>query len=436
MNKKTFFPDIPLPEGFAGSTSPLASHGAGHYVVYVDGMSREDYETYLNKVEAEGFIRYVDNGAGLANGAVRSAIYTKDALVLTVTHLTRMGRTTISVGFHQPLSEHLFYQEDYVAGNLKGAKTKLHMLEMWYFGNSFVLQLKNGHFIVSDGGCKCELPYLLDYLESLTRSGEKPVVEAWFITHAHPDHIGVMGAFLDDRRHTERLYVEGFYYNEPNEKVLGMNGSYSKKVMVDWMRVAASWMRTTKGEHPKVYRPQTGQRYYFNDVTMDILFAQEQLPEEKFSRDFNDSSTWYLFTIEGQKCLFTGDGDIGSMGMIMEIYDEKDMNFDVYTLQHHGFNCKNEFTDFCRVKTALLTVRKDLPVWKKEVDDYFLERVEEAFPWGDGTKVLTFPYQVGEVETLPGFEWIYNQGEERPMQPNIYSRPVKKKSVEKECGKK
>jgi beta-phosphoglucomutase-like phosphatase (HAD superfamily) len=43
--------------------------------------------------------------------------------------------------------------------------------------------------------------------------------------------------------------------------------------------------------------------------------------------------------------------------------------------------------------------------------------------WGDGTKVITFPYALGEYETLPCNEWKYHQDEERILQMNIYTFP-------------
>jgi hypothetical protein len=87
-------------------------------------------------------------------------------------------------------------------------------------------------------------------------------------------------------------------------------------------------------------------------------------------------------------------------------------------LQHHGFNTRDEFTDFCTVKTVLATIKGDwkiTPLMKKrEMNDYLKTKSEEWLVWGDGTKILTFPYAVGSYETLPNFEWIYHPGVARP----------------------
>ena len=137
--------------------------GAGTYVACVEDTTREDYEAYLRQAEEHGFVKYADNGEGLDN-AVFCSTYTKDGLVLTVSYYSREKKTSISVYQDFPLSEHLIYQDSYVEGNKEGAKTRLHMREVRQLGNSFVFQLKNGHFIISDGGMDHDHLYLLDYL--------------------------------------------------------------------------------------------------------------------------------------------------------------------------------------------------------------------------------------------------------------------------------
>ena len=171
-------------------------YGAGTYVTYIEDTTKADYEAYLKKAEEKGFAKYTDNGEGLDN-AVFCSTYTKDGLVLTVSYYSREKKINISFYQDFPLSKHLIYKDSYVEGNREGTKTKLHMLELRRMGNSFVFQLKNGHFVISDGGEACDLVYLLDYLENLTPEGEKPVIEAWVISHGHGDHCGALSAFVD-----------------------------------------------------------------------------------------------------------------------------------------------------------------------------------------------------------------------------------------------
>ena len=417
-----FFPDIPIMDVPSAVSAKAEHYGATNFIIKFEKTLLEDYKTYLKKLDDYGFVKYADNGDGLDH-AVYTATYVKDNLVLTILYVERKQTSYASLAFNMPLSEHLIYKNEYVADNKEGAKTTLHMLELWRLGNSFVFQLKNGHFVISDGGLDADLPYLLDYLEKLTPKDEKPVVEAWIFSHGHKDHCGVLEGFYHDRSQAERLSVEGIYYSEPNQKVTIMDAGCA--AAIGRIKGVVKILRKQDGTHPLLYRPQTGQRYYFNDITMDILFTQEQLPREEYDGDFNDSSTICMFTIEGQKCFFSGDAHRGGLRFVKDAYSREYLDLDIFTLNHHGFNTWNEFTDYATIKTALFTVQKDTPVRRTRENDYLRQTAKEWFVWGDGTKIMKFPYKIGEYHCLPQQEWIYNQGQKRLIQPNIYVYPKK-----------
>lgn len=107
-------------------------------------------------------------------------------------HMVKTNLTYIVAEENVALSERLIYKKEYADNLIPGAQTTLHMVELHQSGNSFVLQLKNGHFILCDGGYTEDLAFLLEYLESLVPEGEKPVIEAWMITHLHVDHAALL----------------------------------------------------------------------------------------------------------------------------------------------------------------------------------------------------------------------------------------------------
>jgi len=400
-------------------TSSTEHYGAGTYVTCIEDTTKADYESYIKQFEDKGFVKFSDNGEGLDH-AVYCSTYAKNNFVLTISYYSRQRKTNISFYQDFPLSENLVYKDSYVEGNVQNAKTKLHMLELRRLGNSFVFQLKNGHFLISDGGMQYDLVYLLDYLESLTPDGEKPVIDAWVITHAHADHCGALNAFVDIPEHKDRICVEGVYFSEPSQRITDKCGG---SIQIGKMKQATRLLKTSQGRQTPIYRPQTGQRYYFNDITMDILLTQEQVPFEKYKCDLNTSSTVCMFTIEGQKCFFSGDIHKEGLDFIKANYSQEYLKLDVFTLNHHGFNTSVSFTDYITVKTLLLTLQNQLPVRKIRQTKYFISKVEESLNWGDGTKILTFPYEVGSYETLPCNEWIYHKDEERILQMNLYTFP-------------
>lgn len=392
--------------------------GAGNYVTTYEDVSKKDYFAYCTLLEEHGFVKYAENSEGIG-GTVFSATFVKEELVLTVTCYARTNM--ISVSFYPgKVSEHLTYKEEYVQNVTADAKTKMHMMELRMFGNSFVFQLKNGHFIISDGGIRADLPYLLDYLESMAPEGEKPVVEAWFITHAHGDHCGALMDLFDHPEWRNRIFVDGLYLSESSDNmVTSCSVNYDFAIM----KMAIHHMKTTTGAETPIYRPQTGQRYYFCDLTVDILLCQEQVPEEDYHGDINTASTVAMFNIENQKVMLCGDIHQPGLKFVIDNYTKEYMCIDFFNTNHHGFNTSTAFTEYSTIGTVLVTTQGALPIRKLRDTRDMIRKSKESVKWGDGTAIFTFPYTVGEYELLPKNDWKYNVGEVRHPQPNLYTFP-------------
>ncbi|MBE6712997.1 MAG: MBL fold metallo-hydrolase [Ruminococcaceae bacterium] len=413
MENRSFFPQIPSPEGCHLIETMFEDCGDGYLVKEYRGAAEKDYLDYLAALEGCGFEKYSDNGDGIG-GTVFTATFTKDLWQVTPLYLKKSGKLFISLCFNKPLSPRMLPCEENVFD--KDAKTRLHMIELWWFGNSFVIQLKNGNFILCDGGRRADARYLLDYLEALTPAEKKPVVEAWLISHAHSDHCGALCELRGDL--AKRICVEGIYYSIAGDTLY--QKAQGTRVDTANMLLAAKGLKDALGNPTAFYRPQTGQKYYFSDLVIEVVHSQEQLLRDVATKDINETSTWFMLCAEGQKCLLTGDGEKGCMTALMENYTKEYLSLDMMTLMHHGYNTMDEFTDYCKVKTLLLTVRDNTPVRQVNENDYLRANVDEYFNWGDGTKIMTFPYTLGSFETLAPNKWIYHNPAERQEQPNLY----------------
>ena len=404
-----YFDQVPamLPE--EGKIGDAVDYGNENYLIDVNGTTVEDYQAYLLLLEENGFEKHVDNGDGLDNGAVLTATYVnEDELVVTVTQVKNIEKTYISINPDMPLSPNLFYNESYVANNKEGAQTTLSLLEQFEVGNSFVIQLKNGHFIISDGGVADMLPYLLDYLEGLVPEGQKPVVDAWFFTHPHDDHMGVMNGFVNNPEYASRVVVNGIYYNTLGANANTKDGGAAKNSSA--IKYGASSLKSEKGMKPEIYRIQTGQRYYFNDITIDITFTQEQILPDTYFADANEASTWCMVTIEGQRVLMVGDADKGAMKNVMRAYSSEYLAVDILTSFHHSINTWNTYTDYAPVDTVLVT-RYGMNM-NYDTNHYLQDNVDEILSYVDGTKVLTFPYVKGTATKIPNLTWEYHTAEQ------------------------
>lgn len=422
------FPELPEINQSLKREAEMVDCGDGNFVTVYAHAEKQDYDAYQSALKNNGFRKYVDNGEGLAD-SVFCAAFIREHWCVHVTYLKKLKKMYLSIAFKKPLSKRLFYQEEYTAENQKDAKTKLYMRELWWFGNSFVIQLKNGHFLISDGGQADDARYLVEDLERLVSPGEKPVIEAWFISHGHMDHCGVFRGLLDAPDLLNRILVEGIYFSIVGDAFY-VKDEYTR-VDTAFVQLAAKLLKTTDGRHPEIYRPYMGERYYFSDITVDVVHMQEQLITEEATGDINDSSTLLMLNIEGQKCLLTGDAERGCMRTLMSVYDKSYLELDLMTLMHHGFNTRDEFTDYCKVNTLLITTGAILPVRQANENNHLKESVREYFSWGNGTKVLNFPYEVGRFQTLPKINWKYHEGMERKEQLNVrrYWKGQRKKEI-------
>ena len=405
------FQGVPVMAVANGKVEVQGDIGAGNQVAIVSGGEVNEYWAYLDVLSEYGYEKKYDNGnEGLYN-KVFSAVVMKDDLSISVIHMSKSKVTYIVAEEGLDLSESLFKKETTTKDHIKDAVT-LHMVELNEYGNSFVLQLKNGHFILCDGGRAQDLEHLLTYLESLVPNGEKPVIEAWLITHPHGDHAALFTSFVDNWTYAERIYVEEIYMDTYNSDVSTRMDVTKVSLAV---RTAAEKLHSTDGGHPTVYRPQAGHKYYYDDVQIDVMQTMIQCPEESWYRwteNVNEFSAWFMFNIEGQRYLNIGDADFGAMRSAMRTYDPEDFEMDIMAVSHHGINVHNEFTDFIKVNTLLypnfgiygsfLEGQSWGGSWQasENRNQYLHEKVLESYSFIDGTVVLTFPYKVGTAQSL------------------------------------
>jgi len=404
------FQGVPIMAKEDAIYTEAAAVGGGDYLITAENTSLEDYQAYLSILEKNGFEKILDNGEKGIEGYVYTAHYQKGDLLLIVSHIVKLTKTTITANAESLLSERLFYDEAVNKSIQGNEKTKLHVTEMKEVGGGFVLQLKNGHFLLYDGGRATNSENLLSYLESLVPAGEKPIVDAWIFSHSHSDHIGVLKSFADNKNNAKRIYVESVYYTNPGDEIIEIyeNIDNDVKAQLMYLRAASELLESSSGTKPPVYRMRLGERYYFSDFTMDVIFTPELLELEAWET-WNSSSVVLMFTIEGQKVLFTGDADWCCQLLYTDMYDSDYFDLTIYGVPHHGINVYKQITyRLGNIQTAIYptsvigtTFGAASYLGRKPQNEHLVSVAQESLTWGDGTKILTFPYQIGTYESLP-----------------------------------
>lgn len=340
-----------------GSTLTLkdaVNSGKGNYLLNYTVSSDKTYLGFLSYLGNKDFTEYVNNSAStMDDDKVYNTTYVKDNWVLNITYMENLGTVDVIINTFgtTSLSPNLFSSNVEQTDN--GSKVKLSMLsladigELGEYGNSFVFQLPNGHFIIHDGGKSADAKNLITYLKSLT-NGEEVYIDAWVISHFHADHCGALLELYssDMKEYREGVYLEALYVNEPNNYAKTVE---SGNVMELAEKALSGVMMFTKApieegkepETPDVYRIHTGERYYFDGVTMDVVLTQEQIDPNttppidtstlpyRFYGDwdpFNATSTTCVFTVNStkDKIYMGGDSNRVNMNYIMQAYDNEE----------------------------------------------------------------------------------------------------------------
>ena len=380
--------------------------GGGDYMIAAENTSMDDYRDYLSVLEKEGFQKVYDNGEHGLEGFVYTADFQKEDLWVFVTYIVNLKKMTITATEKTVLSDRL---EAVAETTAEDRKTSLHLYEFEGLGMGFFFQLKNGHFLLFDGGTKDELPHLLSYMQSLVPEDEKPVIDAWFITHAHSDHMGILTGFSENKNYVNRVAIESIYYVDPAEKADVINGGADGVTWnLKFCNAAADYVLASDGTNPEMYRPRLGERYYFDGLVADVIYTPDLSPAEEWDT-FNSASIVIMITVEGQKVLITGDADWSSQIIYTDMYDKDYFTLTVYQAPHHGINVYRQITNRLGSIQTLFYPAQVLSggagpasfTGRKPQNEHLMSLVEESFAAGDGTRILTFPYEAGTSELLP-----------------------------------
>lgn len=176
--------------------------------------------------------------------------------------------------------------------------------------------------IMFDGGHACETEYLHEYLLGL--GGH---VDAWFLTHAHDDHVQAIYDMLDKY---DDVTVDKVCYNFPCDDWLIERDPGGEAI-----RMSTNLRRCFTEQNIPVDTVQRGDFYEFDGMTVRVL----RVPDEAITSDpINNSSTVYRVEADGKSILILGD--LGALAglQLLEITDPALIKADYVQMAHHGQN--------------------------------------------------------------------------------------------------
>ena len=160
-------------------------------------------------------------------------------------------------------------------------------------GMGYVIRLSDGSFLVWDGGYPEQAGQLLRLLIRLHGGEDGIHIRAWAITHGHGDHAGCIEEF--SQRYAGRVTVEHLLVALVDPQDVST---------VALHRSVPLWAARLGARACCVH---TGMRFVFSNLTLDILFAPEDLYIDSRQADFNNSGFVGRLSDDRDSILFLGD---------------------------------------------------------------------------------------------------------------------------------
>ena len=262
---------------------------------------------------------------------------------------------------------------------------------------SYVIKTANGKLIVIDGGIdgegKDRAPYMPAALRAIAGVGEGEYfeVEAWFLSHAHKDHIYELSKMMRDYTADSNYKINNIYFDFPefgSAEYAGQNADMEASQIKENINKYGEVIGATVKEGSTYYDDLNGAVINSEAVAKGLSFEIDGVKIEVLqtwdpadgTSNVNDTSIVLRFTIGEQTVLFLND--LGSIGgrRLLATYGDK-LKSDIVQMAHHGQAGVN--------KDVYDAIDADVHLWPTPI-----------WVWNNANHT----YQIDEVR-----EWLYGE---------------------------
>ena len=326
---ETWSDDIPSYEG--GVVYGVMEGIEATYEIYIRETTVEQYRAYRAKLEAAGYTLQQENT--IAENLFATYYNDKDMVhVYFVAYESAVRIVTAPVN-----ETELPTLEDPYTKITETSFTIMNLNhEAGNFGNSFIITLEDGSFLVYDGGNlagNTDVKELYDLLVKLNKREGKPVIAAWVLTHEHNDHKRNFYQLI--KQYASKIILEKVIYNVPSISEFYNSGN------TDFFYQNGSMDDICTRTGAKKYQLHTGQKMTIRNLVLEVIFTQEDIyPLAPYP--FNNSSIVTRFEIGGQRVTILGDAQTTAAKIMAQMYGET-LKSDIVQVAHHGGNgCTTE----------------------------------------------------------------------------------------------
>ena len=396
----SIFYTIPLPEGL-----PFREYDCGdntHMLLYSD-VERDVFDKLCQRFEYEHFRLYDST-------IIENSIHK--------TYVTGMMAHVYYCGIEKALrivASDRF--EKYPNKPISSADTAT----LWQFevdhslidcGMCYIIRTASGKFFVIDSAH----PYsvrddyrIIDFLKKHS-DGQKPVVEGWFISHGHEDHVGKIKDIL--KYHENELEIRAVYHNLPSLELKESKGwgDAGNNIMKDFQN------ELERRTDIKKHKMHTGQRFYIDNLEFTVLCNHEDVFPRSLE-NFNDTTISLMMRVGNCKVSFPGDSMGESDRVLVRRYSADTLKCDVMQMSHHGHTGTSP--EFYRRSAAecllfpITEIKFDEELPRQESNRVAIGIAKEYHIASNGAAEIPLPYKFGQTKILPDetfedFNGIFN----------------------------
>lgn len=279
-------------------------------------------------------------------------------------------------------------------------------------GMCYVVKTANGRFFVVDSAHPFSVRddfRICEFLKKLS-GGKKPVVEGWFISHGHDDHICKLTDVL--RYHKNEVEIKAVYYNLP--ALDHKDSGYWSTPCINFMKDFETEL--AKSPEIKKHKMHTGQRFYIDNLEFTVLCTHEDVFPQSLE-NFNDTTISLMMRVGNCKVSFPGDSMGESDKVLVRRYSAETLKCDVMQMSHHGHTGTSP--EFYRRSAAecllfpITEIKFDEELPNQESNRVAIEIAKEYHIASNGTAEIPLPYKFGQTkiwpdETFEDFNGIFN----------------------------
>ena len=201
-------------------------------------------------------------------------------------------------------------------------------------GMCYCILLKDGSFLLIDGGCKSkeDEETLYQFLRAHTAGNQKPVIRAWFMSHTHPDHTGLAEDFMVD--YSDRVELLAAVYNFPDfERIAVVRESAENN-----HRAAMRFEDTVKRCYPQAAHVtcRTGEVMELAGVRVTTVMTHEDIYPIPIVSSNHTSSAWRFDFESGISFMCLGDIWTEMCEQLAKVFTSQYLKADIMQVTHHG----------------------------------------------------------------------------------------------------